>query len=65
MAAWQQRQQQRGVGRGSVAYADNNCNGHDDDNDWLLICGGGGRGGGDQSSLNLMLKLLISVSWWK
>ncbi len=32
-AAWRQRQQQQGVGGGSVAYADNNCNGHNDEND--------------------------------
>jgi hypothetical protein len=32
-AAWWQQWQQRGVGSGSVAYADNNDNGHDDNND--------------------------------
>jgi hypothetical protein len=32
-AAWRGRQQQRDVGSGSVAYADNNCNGHDDNDD--------------------------------
>ncbi len=32
-AAWRRQWQQRGIGGGSVVYADNNCNGHDDDND--------------------------------
>ncbi len=33
VAEWWQRRQQQGVGIGSMAYADNNCNGHDDNND--------------------------------
>ncbi len=32
-AAWLRRQQQCGVGGGSMAYADNNFNGHDDEDD--------------------------------
>ncbi len=29
--------QQHGIGGGSMAYADNHCNGNDDNNDLLLI----------------------------
>ncbi len=32
-ATWRWQRQQRGIGGSSVAYADNNCNGHDDDDD--------------------------------
>ncbi len=37
--------------------------------DCSFVVGEGGRGGGgdrgDQSSLNLMMKSSMSVSWWK
>ncbi len=33
VAAWRRQQQQRGIGSGNVAYADNIFNGHDDNND--------------------------------
>jgi hypothetical protein len=36
--------------------------------DYSFVVGEGGRGGGDQgdqSSLNLMMKSLISISWCK
>ena len=36
--------------------------GGDDGDYWLFLCCGGG---GDQSSLNLMMKSLISISLWK
>ncbi len=32
-AAWRQRWQQCGIGGSSKAYADNNCNSHNNDND--------------------------------
>ncbi len=45
------------------------CGGDGSDYLLFLCCEGGGKGGGgdqgDQSSLNLMMKSLISISLWK
>jgi hypothetical protein len=52
-AAWWRWRQQRCVDGGSMAYADNNFNCHDDNDDWLLIVPwllGRGEGGGVRAS---------------